>query len=399
MSVKIRGYAILSLMLVLGLSAGGYILRDMGQAHAANAPAPQSPPPGVPVATATAQVRDVPVFLDGLGTVQALNTVEVKAQVNGYLVSLPVKEGQEVKKGDIVAQIDPRPYKAALDLASAQREEDQALLKSAQLDLQRFQSLAKRDFAPVQQVDDQQGTVSKTTAAIAADTAAIETAQLNLEYSTIRSPIDGRISLYQVDQGNLIEVASQTGIVSITQDKPISVVFTLPEAELLQVQDARVKGDLPVNVFSSDGKTQLAQGTLLTPNNTIDTTTGTISLKAQFANDDDHLWPGEFVNARVQVDTLHNAVTIPQLAVVHGPDGLFVYLVKPDHTVAQANVEIGYEDNGQAVVTKGLAANDVVVTTGQSRLAPGTRVSVTNADKLAGAPVGSGSTGGNADPG
>jgi multidrug efflux system membrane fusion protein len=351
------------------------------------------------VATATAQVHDVPVFLGGLGTVQAFNTVEVKAQVNGYLISLPVKEGQEVKKGDIVAEIDPRPYKAILDQATAQRQEDEATLKSAQLDLQRFQSLAKRDFAPVQQVDDQQGMVGKTTAAIAADTAAIETAQLNLDYSTIRSPIDGRISLYQVDVGNLIEVASQTGIVSITQDKPISVVFTLPEAELVQVQDARAKGVLPVDVSSSDGKSQLAQGTLLTPNNTIDTTTGTISLKAEFANDDDHLWPGEFVNARVQVNTLHNAVTIPELAVVHGPDGLFVYLVKADHTVAQANVEIGYEDNGQAVVTKGLAANDVVVISGQSRLAPGTRISVTNAGKVADTPAVPAKAGGNANPG
>jgi multidrug efflux system membrane fusion protein len=399
MSVKIRGYGILALTLVLGVTGGWYAMRDVEQAHAANAPAPQSPQPGVPVATATAQEHDVPVFLDGLGTVQALNTVEVKAQVNGYLISLPVKEGQEVKKGDIVAEIDPRPYKAVLDQATAQREEDEAMLKSAQLDLQRFQSLAKRDFAPVQQVDDQQGTVSKTTAAIAADTAAIETAQLNVDYSTIRSPIDGRISLYQVDAGNLIEVATQTGIVSITQDKPISVVFTLPEAELVQVQDARAKAVLPVNVFSSDGKSQLAQGTLLTPNNTIDTTTGTISLKAEFGNADDHLWPGEFVNARVQVNTLHNAVTIPELAVVHGPDGLFVYLVKPDHTVAQANVLIGYEDNGQAVVTNGLAANDVVVITGQSRLAPGMRVRATNADKVAGVPQVPGKAGGNADPG
>jgi multidrug efflux system membrane fusion protein len=382
MIMKIRGIGILSLTLAVCAVTGWYVMRDPDVARAADVPPHQ---PDVPITTAVAQSRTVPVFLGGLGTVQAFKTVEIKAHVSGYLISVPVREGQEVKKGDLVAEIDPRPYQAVLDQAIAQREGDQATLESARLDLQRYRSLAKNSYAPVQQVDDQQGQVNKLTAAIAADAAAIETARLNVEYTQIRAPFDGRVSLYQTYEGNLIEVATQTGIVSITQDKPISVVFTLPEAELTRIQDARAKGTLSVNVLSSDGTTQLAAGTLLTPDNTIDTTTGTITLKAVFDNTDDRLWPGEFVNARVQVDTLHNAVTIPELAVQHGPGGLFVYVVKPDHMVAQANIEIGYQDNGMAVVTKGLSANDVVAVSGQSRLAPGVHVSPTDASKAPGA--------------
>jgi len=304
--------------------------------------------------------------------------------VNGTLIALPVREGQEVHKGDIVAEIDPAPYKAALDQATAQRAEDAAMLVSAQLDLQRFQTLAKKSFAPVQQVDDQQATVNKDVAAVQHDTAAIETAQINLNYCTIRAPIDGRVGLYQIDAGNLIEVASQasTGILTITQDKPIAVVFTLPEADLGQVQTAQSKGAVPVQASNSEDSSKLlATGTLVTPNNTINTTTGTISLKATFANNDDHLWPGQFVNTRVQVDTLRKVVTIPQLAVQHGPDGLFVYTVKPDQTVAQVNIQVGYQDAGRSVVTKRLSGNEQVVVSGQSRLGPGTHVKATDTSK------------------
>ena len=243
-------------------------------------------------------------------------------------------------------QIDPRPYQAALDQATAQRAEDAAQLQSAQLDLQRFQNLAKNQFAPVQQVDDQQATVNKLAAAIQADTAAIETAQINLGYCTIRAPINGRVSFHQTDVGNLIEVANQTGIVSITQDKPISVVFTLPEADLPRIQQAMAKAKLPVTgVWHATARPRLADGELLTPNNAIDTTTGTIQLKATFANDNDALWPGEFVNARLRVDTLHQAVTVPIAAVQHGPNGLFVYTVKPDNTVQQQDVQVSYQDD------------------------------------------------------
>jgi multidrug efflux system membrane fusion protein len=361
----------------ISAAGGWYVIQRPLAAHA-DEPAPQ---PQVPVTAAATQVQDVPVFFDGLGTVEAFNVVQIKAQVNGPLIALPAREGQEVHKGDIVAEIDPRPYKAALDQATAQKAEDAALLQSAQLDLKRYQDLAKRQFAPVQQVDDQQATVNKDIAAVAADEAMIETAQINLGYCVIRAPIDGRVSLYQVDVGNIIQTSSQSGIVSITQDKPISVVFTLPEIDLLRVQQAQARGSVPVEVISSDGKSQLATGTLLTPNNTIDATTGTISLKATFDNSDDHLWPGQFVNTRVQVETLHNAVTIPSVAVQHGPSGLFVYVIKPDHTVAQTTVQQGYQDNGRTVITQGLSANDTVVVTGQSRLSPGTHVQATAASQ------------------
>jgi multidrug efflux system membrane fusion protein len=339
----------------------------------------QTPPPPVPVTAAPAKLQDVPVDLRGLGTVQAFNTVQVKAQVNGTLISIAAQEGQEVHKGDQIAQIDQRPYKAALDQATAQRAEDAAQLQSAQLDLQRYQTLAKKQFAPVQQVDDQQATVNKLVATIQADTAAIETAQINLDYCTIRSPIDGRVSFHQTDIGNLIQVASQASIVSITQDKPISVVFTLPEAQLPRIQQARAKGTLPVAAYSGDDKTKLAEGQLLTPNNAIDTSTGTIQLKATFPNDDDALWPGEFVNAKLRVDTLHQAVTVPLASIQHGPNGLFVYTVKPDNTVQEQAVQLAYQDDDTAVIGKGVSGGENVVLTGQSRLAPGTRVT-TNAN-------------------
>ncbi len=345
--------------------------------------------PPIPPAAATGagdhrddKIQDVPVYLDGLGTVQAFNVVQIKAQVNGTLIACRRVRGRRSTR----ATSSPRSIRRHTRPRSTRRwrsaARTPAQLQSAQLDLKRYQSLATHDFAPIQQVDDQQATVNKDIAAVALDNAAIETAQFNLNNCVIRAPIDGRVSLYQVNVGNLIEVAGQTGtgIVSITQDKPISVVFTLPEADLAQVQAARAKGAVPVEASNSqDVKQVLATGTLVTPNNTIDATTGTISMKATFQNQDDHLWPGEFVNTRVQVDVLQNAVTLPALAVQHGPDGLFVYAVKPGQTVAQANIQVGYEDNGMAVVTKGLAGNQTVVLSGQSRLSPGTHVKADNA--------------------
>jgi multidrug efflux system membrane fusion protein len=380
--------AALATTTLLAVGFAGWLSVGHQHLHAA---VPPATPPAVPVTTQAAQQRDVPVYLHGLGTVQAFNTVEIKAQVNGTLVSVPVHEGQEVHQGDLVAVIDPRPYQAVVDQATAQQAEDQAQLQGAKLDLQRYQSLATHSFAPVQQVDDQRATVDKLTAAIQADSAAIETARINLSFCTIRAPIDGRVSLYQTDVGNLIEVSSQTGIVSITQDKPIAVVFTLPEAELPRIQDAMHRGKPPVEVYTGDEKSKLAEGTLLTPNNAIDTNTGTISLKATFTNDDDRLWPGEFVNAHLLVDTLHNAVTVPVTAVVHGPDGLFVYSVQPNSTVQQQPVEVGYQDGGTAVITKGLQAGTQVVVAGQARLAPGARVAPSNA--TASGPSDAGATG------
>lgn len=369
-----RRIGLVGAVVTVSVFAGWLVLRGAGTAQAAG-PAPR---PQVPVTTTTTKVQNVPVYLDGLGTVRAYNIDEIKAQVNGILIAVPVHEGQEVKKGDIIAEIDPTPYRAALDQAVAQRAEDTAQLQSARLDLVRYQNLAKRSFAPIQQVDDQQASVNKLAAAVQLDNAAIETAEFNLGNCTIRAPISGRVGFYQTDIGNLIEVGSQTGIVSITQDKPIAVVFTLPESELGQVQTAMAQGKVPVEAANSqDSSKILGTGTLLTPNNTISTATGTISLKATFANPYDRLWPGQFVNTRVQVKTLHNTVTVPTIAVQHGPDGLFVYLVQPDQTVTQQAVQVGYQDQGFSVVTKGLSANQTVVLSGQSRLSPGTPVAAT----------------------
>jgi membrane fusion protein, multidrug efflux system len=342
------------------------------------APTAASAPAAVPVSAVPAKVQDVKVYLNGLGTVEAFNKLVVKSQVSGTLIALPAKEGQEVRKGDVLAEIDPRPYQSALDQAVAKRAEDVAQLQSAELDLRRYQDLAKRDFAPVQQVDDQQAMVSKLTAAIQADTAAIESARLNLEFCTIHAPFNGRVSLYQTDIGNLIEVTTQTGILTLAQDKPIAVVFTLPEAQLPPVQRAMAQGTLPVFAFDNTDKSELAAGTLMAPNNAIDTSTGTIQLKASFPNENDSLWPGEFVNARLQVSTLRSAVVVPLAAVQHGPDGLFVFTVRPDDTVQQQPVQVSYQDNAIAVVSLGLHGGETVVLTGQSRLTPGARVAVNN---------------------
>jgi membrane fusion protein, multidrug efflux system len=372
-----RCLGLLGLAVLLAGGLLGWRALAPGPAVAAD-PAPSN---AVPVNTAPAQVENVPVYLSGLGTVQPPNVVEIKAQVTGILIALPVKEGVEVHQGDIVAEIDPRPFKAALDQAMAQRDEDAALLTAAQLDLTRFRDLAKREFAPVQQVEDQQGTVDKEIAAIALDTAQIETAQINLGYCVIRAPFDGRVSFYELNVGNLVQAASQTGIISITQVKPIEVVMTLPEADLPPIQQARQKGPVPVTVFDGSSDKQLATGTLMTPNNTIDTTTGTISLKAVFDNQDNHLWPGQFVNARVQTGTVNNAVTVPELAVEHGPDGTYVYAIKQDGTADQVNVQVGEQVAGRIVIAKGLTGRETVVVAGQSRLAPGLHVSQTDVSK------------------
>ncbi|GAB0117290.1 efflux RND transporter periplasmic adaptor subunit [Acidisoma sp. 7E03] len=338
------------------------------------AAAPARAADAIPVTVTTASQEDVPVYLDGIGNVQAFNTVSVRAQVDGVLIDLPAHEGQEVHKGDVIARIDPAPYQAALDQALAQRAEDLASLQSAQLDLDRYTKLAKNSYAPVQQVDDQRAVVAKDQAIIQADNAAIETAKIKLGYCTIRAPFDGRVGLYQIDVGNLITANGASPILTVTQDKPIAVVFTLPEDQLLQVQEARSQGPLPVIVMDKATGRTIATGVLTTPDNTIAAATGTIALKARFDNADDHLWPGQFVDARLQVKKLTKVVTIPSISVQHGPDGLFVFLVRPDGTVAQVPVSVAYADSGRSVMSKGVAAGDVVVVGGASRLAPGLKV-------------------------
>jgi multidrug efflux system membrane fusion protein len=344
----------------------------------ATAPRAQTPTPGgVPVTTATAKRQDFEVYLHGLGQVQALNSVLMRARVDGTLQQVPVKEGQMVKAGDLIAVIDPRPYQAVLDQANAKLAQDEADLENAKLDMQRYASLAKQDFASRQQVDTQQAMVNHDLAAILGDQAAIVSAKLNVSYAYILSPIDGRVGLRQVDPGNMIHSSEAAGILTITQVQPIAATFTLPQDLLPQVTKAMAAGPVKTLAYSSDDKTLLDTGTLLTPDNAIDTSTGTIKLKATFANTADMLWPGQFVNMRVLVGVQKDVVTVPTVAVMHGPAGLYAYVVKPDATVARQELQVGLDNGTTTVVTAGLAPGDTVVVAGQSRLQTGTKVSAT----------------------
>jgi multidrug efflux system membrane fusion protein len=343
--------------------------------------AAQTPPPPVTVAQAARQ--DVPIFASGVGTVQAYRSVLVRARVDGTLEKIFFREGQDVKRGDPLAEIDPRPYAAALAQAQAKRAADQANLDNQRRDLKRYAVLSRTNFASLQQVDTQQAAVNSSVATLQGDDAAIAAAGLNLSFCHIDSPINGVVGLRQVDEGNLVHATDTTGIVTVTQVQPISLVFTLPESEFPKVRaamQAARNGNAPrVLAYSSegngtDGGHQLASGTLLTPNNSIDTTTGTIALKATFANTDRALWPGQFVSARVQLGVAHNAVTIPETAVQHAPEGLFVYIVQPDQTAARRDITLGYQGDGQAVVTDGLSGGENVIVAGQVRVQPGQKV-------------------------
>jgi multidrug efflux system membrane fusion protein len=336
----------------------------------------------VPVTVVKVQQQDLPEFAQGIGTVQAYRSVLVRARVDGTLDSIAFREGQEVKPGDLIAKIDPRPYAATLDQARAKLAGDQAQLANAKRDLARYSALARTNFASRQQVDTQLALVDTDSANIQADDANIAAAALNLSFCRITSPIDGVVGLRLVDIGNLIHATDTTGIVSITQIHPIALVFTLPQDQLPAVHDAMTQGvKLPVTALTSDGGRVLSRGVLLTPNNSIDTTTGTISLKAEFANADNRLWPGQFVAAKLQLAVVHNALTLPPSAVQHGPDGLYVYVVKADNTVEKQAVQVGYQDEQAVLITDGLADGQTVVLSGQLRLQPGAKVEAQDAGK------------------
>ena len=342
----------------------------------------QTPPPApdqngaVPVQVANAGRHDVTVFTRGIGTVQAYRSVLIRARVDGTLEQIAFREGQTVKPGDLLAVIDPRPYQATVDQAEAKRAADQAQMANARLDLQRYASLARTNFASRQQVDTQTALIQQDAATIKGDEATIASAALNLSFCRITAPIEGVVGLKHTDIGNLIHATDAQGIVSLTQVHPISLVFTLPQDDLPKVRAALAQGPARVIAATSDGNTKLSEGTLLTPDNTIDTSTGTIQLKATFENKDDRLWPGQFAAAKLQLALLKGALTVPPDAVQHGPDGLYVYTVKSDDTVARQDVKIGYQDETAAVVTDGLHDGDRVVVAGQSRLQVGTKVMV-----------------------
>jgi len=378
------------------LAAGGAALALLGVVvaaglnHARAQPgASAAPSDAVPVTAIKVQTQDLAEYAQGIGTVQAYRSVLVRARVDGTLDTIAFREGQEVKPGDLLAEIDPRPYAAILDQARAKRAGDQAQLANARRDLVRYSNLARTNFASRQQVDTQLALVDTDNANIQADDANIAAAALNLSFCRITSPIEGVVGLRLVDIGNLIHATDTAGIVSITQIHPIALVFTLPQDQLPAVRDAMARERtlagqqtgqfdqrvaLPVIALTSDGGRVLSHGHLLTPNNSIDTTTGTISLKAEFANADNRLWPGQFVAAKLQLAVAHNVLTLPPAAVQHGPDGLYVYVVKPDNTVEKQAVQVGYQDEQAMLITDGLTAGQTVVLSGQLRLQPGTRV-------------------------
>jgi len=333
----------------------------------------------VPVATATAQQRDVPIYLTGLGTVQAFNTVTIRTQVDGQLVRVAFTEGQEVKTGDLLAQIDPRTYQAALDQAIARKTQDEANLANAKLDLQRYSALASQDFASRQQLDTQRALVAQIEAQIQSDQAAIVAAQTQLGYTTITSPLDGRTGMRLVDQGNIVHTTDASGLVVITQLHPISVIFTLPEGRLTTIQSAIASGPVRLFAVNRDGDRPLAEGTLAVLDNEIDQTTGTLRIKGTFPNQDDALWPGLFVNIRLLANTARNVVTVPSTALQRGSDGYYAYIVKPDDTVEMRPLKVGHIGDGLAIIEAGIAVGEEVVTAGQSRLEPGARVETATA--------------------
>jgi multidrug efflux system membrane fusion protein len=330
----------------------------------------------VPVAVAKAETRDMPVVLSGLGSVEAFNTVVVKSRIDGQLVQIAFKEGQEVRQGDLLAVIDPRPYEVALAQAQATLFKDQSALKDAKLNMDRFAGLVKDGVIPQQQYDTQVSQVGQLEGAVRADQANVDNVKLNLVYSRITAPVSGRVGLRQVDIGNMIHATDPNGLVVITQLQPIAVIFTLPEDNLPSVTQHMRGGSLQVEAYSRDDQTKLATGKLLTIDNQIDQTTGTGKLKAVFDNHDHSLWPNQFVNARLLLEVRKNNTVVPAAAIQRGPQGTYVFTVKPDKTVDMRNVTVSFNAGNFTAVTSGLAPGETVVTDGQDKLQPGSHVDV-----------------------
>lgn len=346
-----------------------------GQPHSANRAAGHRPP--APVQAATATTESVPYYLSGLGTVTAASTVTVRSRVEGQLMALHFTEGQQVEAGALLAEIDPRPYQVALTQAQGQLAKDQATLVNARRDLSRYEKLAKTSLVSQQELDTQRSLVSETLGTLKADEGNVASAQLNLTYSRITAPIAGRVGLKQVDVGNYVTTGDTTGLVVITQTHPIDVVFSVAENHIGDILRAQKSGQpLQVEAWDRSNKTLLTQGTLLSLDNQIDATTGTIKLKARFSNQDDTLFPNQFVNARLKVDTLQDAVVIPTAALQMSNDGHFVWVVNSDNKVSKKQVTAGLQDSQKVVITAGLAAGERVVTDGLDRLTEGATVDV-----------------------
>jgi membrane fusion protein, multidrug efflux system len=372
-SSKRRWILLATFLAIIAAGGGSYWLWPQAQSPGSNRASARA---ATPVSVAVVSRRDVPIYVSGLGTVQASNTVKVASQVDGKLEQVHFTEGQNVEKGALLAKIDPRPFQAALDQVKAKKDQDAALLVAAEKDLIRSQTLALKSYQSQQVVDQQQAKVDQLKASIAADQAAIETAQTQLDYTSIVAPIGGRIGMRLVDPGNLVRTADAiTGLVAM---RPAAVVFTLPARFLQDIRDAGARGPVEVAAFDQDNRRQLATGTLLLIDNAIDQATATVRLKAMFANDDEALWPGSFVNARVRLETRPNALVIPVAAVQRGPQGLFVWIVADGNVAQPRTIQVDATSGNMTIVASGLAEGDRVVTDGQYKLQTNAPVSITS---------------------
>src|SRR3984885_8775978 len=364
-----------SVVLIAAVAAGGYYgwtRYHSGQQTAAAAGAKKAAP-AVQVSIAPVQKADFPVYLTGLGTVQGFNTVLVRTRVDGQIDKVAFKEGQTVNAGDLLVEIDPRPFQATLDQAKAKKAQDEANIANANVDLQRYTKLG--EFATKQQTDTQRTTVQMLTAQIAADDAAIFNAQTQLDYTQVKSPISGVAGLRQVDIGNIVNASTQTGIVTIAQIEPIAVIFTAPEEQLPYINEAQSVQPLKVIAITTDGKKPLADGSLAVVNNQVDTTSGTIRLKAVFDNKNHALWPGQSVSTRLLVSTLKGATVVPDGAIQHSTSGLYAYTVDENNKAVLNKVKVTQSIDGRSVVDEGLSPGQRVITTGQYKVSPGTLVS------------------------
>jgi membrane fusion protein, multidrug efflux system len=343
-------------------------------------PKAEDKPPAVPVVAATVESHPVPIYLRGVGTVIAFNNVVVRSQITGPLVNISFHQGQTVHKGDLLAEIDPAPYKAQLDQALANRDRDQAQLTNAQANLDRYTPLEAKGYATSQLVDTQKAQLAQLQAMVKSDEALIESAQVNLSYTRLTAPIDGVTGIRQIDQGNIIHPTDTNGLVVVTQIQPISLIFTLPETNFTEIQQALAQGPVKVLAYSQDDKTELDEGKLLLIDNQIIQTTGTIRLRATFPNAKRLLWPGELVNARLLLKTLPQGVTVAAGAVQQGPKGSYVYVIDPDDRAQMRPVEVGQISDGEALIDSGLKPNENIVVEGQYRLSPNTKVSVVQGD-------------------
>ena len=370
------------------LAVGAYVLHGAQQKEQKQKRAKLFQDQPAPVLVAPARNADVPIYLDAVGNTKALNTVTVRPQVAGQIVKIGFREGQDVTRGFILAEIDPRTYQAQLDQAIAKKAQDEATLANARIDLERYTKLVAANSGSKQQADTQRAMVAQLEAQVQSDSAAIDNARTMLSYTKITAPLDGRTGIRLTDEGNLVQAGDATGIVVITQIKPISVVFNLPQQQFPQVNKAFASGSLPVDAVGADGKTTVDRGTLQVIDNQMDQTTGTIRMKAEFPNPDLSLWPGQFVNVRVLVDTLKQVVVVPVAAVQRGPNGAFVYAVDAESKAEVRPVTVTQQDDTSAVIGAGVKAGERVVTSGFTRLSNGTRVRV-QAGEDQGAPVAS----------